>query len=141
MSRGLECAAWGVVGRDPELKTSKSGTAYCSVSVAVTSGKDDAGKDLTQWCRVTVFKAAAEEAARTLAKGARCYFEGTGQVEQWQGNDGTTRTQLAVTAWKLMKVSSIGQSRSRDEGQPLGRPFKPPERSQHEAPFDDVVPF
>ena len=45
MMRGIEVASWGVAGRIPELKTGKSGTPYCSVSVGVTHrpGQDRQG--------------------------------------------------------------------------------------------------
>jgi hypothetical protein len=57
MLKGIECAGFGIIARLPELKTGKSGTPYCSVNVGVTVGQDEAGKDTTQWVRVTVFNA------------------------------------------------------------------------------------
>lgn len=89
MIRGIECAAWGVVARDPELKTGKSGTPYCAVSVGVTVDQDaETGKDVVQWCRVTAFKETAQQAARTLTKGSRCYFEGSLTLNRWRTSDG-----------------------------------------------------
>ena len=41
--RGIEAAFWGVLGNDPELKTSKSGKAFAEMSVFVTVGQDDNG--------------------------------------------------------------------------------------------------
>jgi Single-strand binding protein family len=55
MNRGIETAFWGTLGIDPELKTSKAGTAYTGMNVVVTVGATDEGKDVSQWLRVTCF--------------------------------------------------------------------------------------
>lgn len=107
MIRGIECAAWGVVAHDPELKTGKSGTPYCSVNV----GQDaETGKDIVQWCRVTAFKETALQTARTLIKGSH-YFEGSLTLNRWHTSDGQERTDFNVTAWKLERVGATGKNR------------------------------
>ena len=37
--RGIETAFWGVLGKDPELKTSKTGKAFATMNVVVTVGQ------------------------------------------------------------------------------------------------------
>jgi single stranded DNA-binding protein len=138
MMRGIEVAAWGVVGKIPELKTSKSGTPYCSVSVGVTTGQDDAGKDITQWCRVTVFKELAEQVAGSITKGNRVYFEGSLSLNRWRTSDGQGRTDINVTAWKLEKVGAIGKNRPTRQVQNYQAPL---ERREQQPEFDDAMPF
>ena len=60
--RGIEAAFWGVLGNDPELKTSKSGKAFAQMSIVVTTGQDDNGP-VSQWLRVTCFGETAERLA------------------------------------------------------------------------------
>ena len=50
--RGLETAFWGTLGKDPELKTSKTGTRFAAMNIVVTVGQADDGKDVSQWLRV-----------------------------------------------------------------------------------------
>jgi single-stranded DNA-binding protein len=75
--RGIETAFQGTLGKDPELKTSKTGTPYAGLSVVVTVGKDDDGKDIGQWIRVTCFKEIAQHIAVSAKKGSRLYCEGS----------------------------------------------------------------
>jgi hypothetical protein len=46
--RGIEAAFWGTLGKDPELRTSKTGNPFATLSVAVTVGQADDGKDVSQ---------------------------------------------------------------------------------------------
>ena len=41
---GIETAFWGVLGQDPELKTSKTGKPFASFGCVVT-----VGEDMSQW--------------------------------------------------------------------------------------------
>jgi single-stranded DNA-binding protein len=69
--RGIETAFWGVLGKDPEPKTSKTGNAFATMNVAVTVGKADDGKDVSQWVRVACFGETAEKIAARARKGDR----------------------------------------------------------------------
>jgi single-strand DNA-binding protein len=161
--RGLECAFWGTLGGDPELKTAKSGNAFAVMNVAVTVGKDDAGKDISQWVRVAVFGQTAEEIAARAAKSDRVYVEGSLTLNIWTTAAGEQRSGLNVAAWKVEKVPAIGKNRQfREKGHepPLssfknatahalaGAPFKtePHRREKPRIPglnddFRDELPF
>jgi single-strand DNA-binding protein len=75
--RGIETAFWGVLGKDPQLKTSKNGKAFTNMNVVVTVGQADDGKDANQWLRVACFGATAENIAARAKKGDRIYVEGS----------------------------------------------------------------
>jgi single-stranded DNA-binding protein len=66
----IECAFFGFVAKDPEARVSQAGKQWTRLTVGV--GKDDD----VQWVSVAVFGKGAEIAAK-LAKGDRCYVEGT----------------------------------------------------------------
>jgi single-stranded DNA-binding protein len=82
MTRGIEAAFWGVPGRDPELKASKSGTPYAGMNLVVPAGKSDDG-DVSQWVRVTCFGETAKAIAARTKKGDRIYIEGTLTLNTW----------------------------------------------------------
>ena len=65
----------GRLGRDPQLKTAKSGMQVCSFSVAVDTGYGNNKK--TDWYSVTVFGKQAESCSQYLKKGSLALFEGT----------------------------------------------------------------
>jgi single-strand DNA-binding protein len=113
MHRGIECAFWGALGRDPELKTSKAGTPYAGMNVVVTVGAADDGKDVSQWLRVTCFGDAAKAIAARARKGDRVYVEGALTMNQWNDANGEVRHGLNVAAWKCERVANIGKNRER----------------------------
>jgi single-strand DNA-binding protein len=111
MNRGIETAFWGVLGKDPELKTSKSGKAYTGMNVVVVTGATDDGKDVSQWLRVVCFGETAEAIAARAKKGDRIYCEGTLTLTQWNDAHGEVRHGLNVAAWKCERLSAIGRNR------------------------------
>ena len=129
MNRGIECAFWGVLGKDPELKTSKTGTVYAGMNVVVTVGQSDDGKDISQWLRVACFGETAKAIASRARKGDRVYVEGSLTMTQWNdASTGEARHGLNVAAWKVERVASIGKNRQR-QGTGDGAAQR-----QHEAP-------
>lgn len=124
--RGIECAFWGTLGGDPELKTAKSGNAFAVMNIAVAVGRDDAGKDISQWVRVACFGQVAEDIAARTAKSDRVYVEGSLTLNTWQTSAGETKSGLNVAAWKVEKVPAIGKSRQfREKGhEPAASSFK-----------------
>ena len=74
--RGIEAAFWGGLGKDPEPRTSKTGKPFATLSVVVTVGTDDDGKEVSQWVRVACFGEVAEQIAAKAKKGDRIYCEG-----------------------------------------------------------------
>ena len=69
----------GNLGKDPELKYSESGIAYCRFSLATTdSYKNNEGKEIdrTEWHNITVWRQLAEICSKYLKKGSKIYMEG-----------------------------------------------------------------
>lgn len=136
--KGIEAAFQGALGKDPELKTSKSGTPYAGLSVVVTVGKDDDGKDVGQWIRVTCFKETAQHIAAAAKKGSRLYCEGSLSLDTWTAGNGEQRTGLSCAAWKVVILGEIGEKRPRKSSAPAdnGAANKGAGRI-----FDDPLPF
>jgi single-strand DNA-binding protein len=104
---GLTCAFIGRVGQDAELKWTQNGTPLVNVSVLVQDSK--VGDGAAQWIRVGHFGDTAEDLAQQLVKGAEVYVEGRLKMNTWTTADGTPRSGLNVTAWKLEPLGQIGK--------------------------------
>ena len=97
--RGIESAFFGVLGKDPELKTSKSGAAYATLAVVVGEDAD------SQWVRVACFGETAEQIAIRAKKGDKVYVEGTLTLNTWTDKTtGEERHGLNV-AWISSRIS------------------------------------
>lgn len=137
--RGIEAAFWGVLGKDPELKTSKSGTPYTGMNIVVTVGTSDDGKDVSQWLRATCFGETAQRIATRAKKGDRVYIEGTLTLNTWADKaTGETKTGLNVTAWKAERVASIGKNRPRQDN---GYSQQSTQHAQHKQSGDRHYDF
>ena len=91
----------GNLTRDPELRTTSSGLPVCTFTVAVNRRNKtsaEAGQPEADFFRVTAWRQLGEICAKYLAKGRKVCVVGSVSVDTYQGNDGTTRANLAVTA-------------------------------------------
>jgi len=144
MNRGIECAFWATLGKDPELKTSRAGTPYAGMNAVVVTGTTDEGKDVSQWLRVTCFNGTAEAIAAEAKKGDRVYVEGTLTLNTWADKaTGEAKTGLNVAAWKVERVASIGKSRERKPGtyQANGEGQSSQNGRRPHRDFDDELSF
>lgn len=94
-----KCLILGRLGRDPELKTSQSGTEVCRFSLAVSEKYN--GEERTEWFNCVAFGKIAEVAAKYLSKGDHAFIEGRIQTRKWQGKDGTDRTATEIIVASL----------------------------------------
>jgi single stranded DNA-binding protein len=100
------------LGKDPELRISKTGTKFTNMGIAVAAGRSDDGKEINQWLRATCFGEVAEWIASRAKKGDRVYVEGQLTLSTWVDKaTGEAKTGLNVTAWKCEKVPGIGKNR------------------------------
>lgn len=62
------------IGRDGELKYTKTGSPYLSLSLAYDHGKaDDQGHRNSQWVSATLWGSRAEEIVERVKSGAKCW--------------------------------------------------------------------
>lgn len=83
----------GNVGKDPEIRTTQTGSRLCNLSVATSeSWKDKATgerRENTQWHRVVIFNdALVGVAERFLKKGSKVYLEGQLETRKWTDAEG-----------------------------------------------------
>ena len=85
----------GNVGADPVLRYAKSGNAFVTVPVAVTTGRDDTKE--THWFDVKCFGDLAERMAE-VPKGSRVMFIGRMKQDKWESKEGEKRSKLCLYA-------------------------------------------
>jgi single-strand DNA-binding protein len=128
---GIVVALQGRLGTDPDLKYTSAGKAVCSFSVAVNDSK--AGQDTpAEWVRVSCWDQLAEEMGQRLEKGAEAYIEGRLKLATWEGNDGSQRSGVNVSAWKVEPLGQIGRRGPRQD-----TPGRPARQVDQAAPADD----
>ncbi len=94
----------GNLGQDPEMRTTGSGMAVCSLSIATTHRKKTQSgdyEDQTEWHRVQCFGKTAENAGKYLSKGRQVYVEGRLQTRKWQDKEGKDRWTTEVVCNEL----------------------------------------
>ena len=118
----------GNLTRDPELRTTPSGTSVCSLRLACnTRRKDASGEwvDKPNYFDVTIWGRQGENAAQYLAKGRPVAVDGRLEWREWDDQQGNKRQSIDIIA---DSVQFLG---SRDGGE-NGSRFTP----QSDVPAD-----
>jgi len=137
----------GNLTRDPEMKHLPSGTALCSLRIAVnTRRKDESGQwtDKPNYFDVSVWGAQGESCAQYLAKGRPVAIDGRLEWREWEATDGSGKRQaVEIVADNVQFLGGRGDG----DGGGGGGQFVPAGASQSNAadfpsqPADDDIPF
>ena len=100
----------GNLGRDPEVRYAQSGTAICTLRLAVTERRKDGDgwKDHTEWMDVVTFGKTAENAGQYLQKGRQVYVEGRLQTRQYKDKEGVEKYKTEVVANQVLFLGGGG---------------------------------
>ena len=98
----------GNLTRDPESRTTATGSTVCSFTVAVNRRRSSQNSNQpdADFFRVSAWNQLGENCQRYLAKGRKVAVVGRVSVSTYQGNDGTTRASLDVMADDVEFLSS-----------------------------------
>jgi len=138
----------GNLTRDPEMKHLPSGTALCSLRIAVnTRRKDESGQwtDKPNYFDVSVWGNQGESCAQYLAKGRPVAIDGRLEWREWEATDGSGKRQaVEIVADNVQFLGSRGDG----DGGGGGGQFVPAGASQSNAADfpsqptgDDDIPF
>ena len=106
----------GNLVRDPELKTTQSGVAVCTFTVAVNRMRDANGESRADYLPVKTFKNRAENCAKYLSKGSKVAIEGPIQTYSYEAQDGSKRYGFEIVATEVMFLPSGNRSDARNGG-------------------------
>ncbi len=136
----------GNLGRDPEIRYTRDGTAVANLNIATSdSWKDAQGQrqERTEWHRVVAWDKLAEIAKEYLSKGKQVYIEGRLETRSWEDKEGHKRTTTEIRAQQMVMLGGRGgdggDGGERDSGPPPG-----PADDFSREPFqakDEDVPF
>ncbi|HYK51847.1 MAG TPA: single-stranded DNA-binding protein [Terriglobales bacterium] len=88
----------GNLGKDPELRSTPSGTPVAKFTLATNDrykDKDGQWQDRTEWHNITAWARTAEIAGEYLKKGGKVYIEGSLRTHSW--DDKTTGQKKYMT--------------------------------------------
>lgn len=145
----------GNLTRDPEMRTTNSGTSICKFGIATTRvsrGSDGEQREEVVFIDVDAFGKQAEVIGRYFTKGRPIFIEGRLRLDQWESSTGEKRSKLSVV---LESFQFIGNSRTDDSdsagvhmGSSVTNSSGPRPLESSDAPtrkvdeeFDEDVPF
>jgi len=119
----------GNVGTDPEMRYTPNGNPVTSFRMATNyryTTSSGERKEETDWFRITVWGKQAESCNQYLSKGRQVYVEGRIHARSWEGQDGQTRTNLEVTANRVLFIGRQNVAPLPEEGEiePEDIPFE-----------------
>ena len=90
----------GRLVRDPELRTTQSGTAVTSFTLAVDRDfkSRESGEKSTDFIDVVAWRQTAEFVCKYFSKGRMAIAEGRLQIREWKDRDGNNRRTAEVVA-------------------------------------------
>ena len=101
----------GRLTRDPELKYSNSGTAFCRFTVAVNR---DFNREEADFINCLAFKKTAETIAEYLSKGKRIALQGRIQTGSYENKNGDKVSTFEVVADRFEFVDSAKSDTSKN---------------------------
>jgi len=147
----------GNVGKDPEVRTTPSGTMVATFGLATSDRFQDAQgnwQDRTEWHNLVAFKRTAEIVRDYVKKGSKLYIEGKIQTRSWEDKETKqkrNRTEILVNELVLLsareegsgggRAASSGSSAASFDQRPPATAGAPDEYSQQAEISDDDIPF
>lgn len=141
------CSFTGRVGRDPDVKFSKSGKAIANISIAVgSSWKDnnDEWQEETQWVRIVAFGSLAERIGEKMSKGDFVAVAGRIQVRDWEDKDNNKRQTTEIVASSVLPMlgqAGGGSGSGASQGGAKSGQFDEGKKGGSDDFEDDDIPF
>jgi single-strand DNA-binding protein len=127
----------GRLGRDPEIRYTKSGSAVANIRMATTDfWKDREGnrQERTEWHTIVAWGRLADLAQNYLKKGRLIYVEGRLQTRDWTDNQNVKRYATEIVANNI-------QFLERQDAQQRGEGPAPPERQAERQLERGAAPY
>ncbi|MFQ5789224.1 MAG: single-stranded DNA-binding protein, partial [Acidobacteriota bacterium] len=129
----------GNLGRDPEIRYIREGTAVANLNIATTdSWNDPSGQrqERTEWHRVVAWGKLAEIAKEYLTKGKQVYIEGRLQTRSWEDKQGNKRYTTEVRADQMLMLGGrTGFSEAPKDPSTPSADVEPFEANEDDVPF------
>jgi single-strand DNA-binding protein len=130
----------GRLGRDPEVKSTPSGTTVTKFSVATDEKFTDRNgekQERTEWHNCEAWGKLGDICGQYLRKGKLVYIEGRINTDKWE-KDGQTKYFTKVKVNEMKMLDRGGDAGGSGDG---GSGYDGPSDSSDSGPEDDDVPF
>ncbi|MEF3692365.1 MAG: single-stranded DNA-binding protein [Candidatus Moraniibacteriota bacterium] len=138
----------GRLTRDPEIRTTNTGSTVASISLATNSfwtDKNGQKQENTEFHNIVIFGKLAEVAGQYLVKGQEAFFEGRLQTRSYVGKDNVERRVTEVVATEMQfgaKPQGAGQG-NYNSARPASNNVAPANQNQNQsqnAPANNPAP-
>ena len=128
----------GRLTRDAELKTTSSGLAICTFSIANNQSRKvgDSWENVASFFDVSIFGKTAEALSKYLVKGKQIALTGELAIDKW-GRDGVKHEKCKIKAQSVQLMSGGETSQDKPKDAPMPRDSRP----VADDGFADDVPF
>lgn len=137
----------GNVGKDPEIRTTQSGSRLANLSIATSeSWKDKATgerKEKTEWHRVVIYNdALVGVIERFVTKGSKLYVEGQLQTRKWTDDSGRDNysTEVVLKAFNG-SIALLDSRKDGDSGSNNHQSSMAAQSPDYATDLDDDIPF
>ena len=126
----------GRLTRDPEIRTTNTGSTVASISLATNSfwtDKNGQKQENTEFHNIVIFGKLAEVAGQYLVKGQEAFFEGRLQTRSYVGKDNVERRVTEIVATEMQfgaKPQGAGQG-SYNSARPASNNVAPTNQNQN----------
>jgi single-strand DNA-binding protein len=138
MAKGLnKVMLIGHLGKDPELKYTEKGTAYCNFSIATDeSYKDENGNKVerTEWHNIVTWRKLAEICQQYLKKGSKIYCEGKLQTDSYE-KDGVKRYSTKIVMTDMAMLDGRGTASPEKVSDEVKKPVTGGSGEEDDLPF------
>ena len=135
----------GNLTRDPELRHTPSGTAVCSLRLAVNTRRKDAATgewgEKPNYFDVTVWGNQGENCAQYLSKGRPVGVDGRLEWREWEAQDGSKRQAVEIIADSVQFLGGRGDGDSEPQFVGAGTGSSTDKSDFGPAGTDDDIPF
>lgn len=132
----------GNLTRDPDLRTTPSGTSVCNFTLAVSRRfSNQQGEREADFIPIVVWRTQAENCAKYLRKGSQVAISGSIQTRNYEAQDGSRRYVTEIVA---DEVKFLSRTVGRSEAQGAQGAQTPPPARQNEPvmnEIDEELPF
>jgi len=126
----------GNLTRDPELRTTPSGVAVCTLSVAVNRRARQGQQPEADYFNVSVWREQGEACAKWLTKGRKVAVTGPVTARAYNRADGSAGASLEVQAYAVEFLSS-----PRSEEPHAQEPPRDAQTGMEQVDAEDELPF
>lgn len=99
----------GNVGRDPEVRETKTGSKVAHFSLATNRRVKEGAEERTEWHRLTLWNGLAQLAEDYIEAGDRIYVEGRVEYDSYE-RDGVTIPSVEIHVNEIVMLSGRAQA-------------------------------